>query len=219
MAGTVLYLPVEITDPLKEIAIGAARVILHVKMEGEELGRREFNTDDGKMDETKIREAISDEWSWEIMTRYLKYRHPEVEHDDLQGAKGWEYFLQEFWGLNWGEAAFYDVSYIDNTIYETRDCQELIQVETSETLFNVRLQGSSVNIEYYVGGKFAGRISLQGTGGILSAHSIRVAITTEGKFDICRIAVYQGLIGRKLDKVVLREELKRTVNGREFLLG
>ncbi|HEX5668363.1 MAG TPA: glycosyltransferase [Chitinophagaceae bacterium] len=207
MEGTVLYLPVEITDPLKEIAIGAARVILHVKMEAEELGRREFNTDDGKLDETKIREAISDEWSWEIMTRYLKYRHPDVEHDDLQGAKGWELFLQEFWGLNWGEPAFYDASYIDNSTYDTKDCKELIQVETSETLFNVRLQGSSVNIEYYVGGKFAGRISLQGTGGILSAHSIRVAITTEGKFDICRIAVNQGLIGRKLHKVVLREEL------------
>jgi hypothetical protein len=198
----------DVTDPVNDLISTATIVILHVKMEGEELGRREFSIEGGKLHAAKIREVISNDWSWEIMTRYLKHRHPEVANNDLQGSKGWELFLQEFWGLDWEEPAFYDPSYVDNKTYEIKDCKELIQVETGAELFNIRLQNKSVDIEYFIGGKYAGRISFEGKEGFLSAHAIRAAITTEGKFDICRIAVNQGLIGTKLDKVVLREELK-----------
>ncbi|HLO81838.1 MAG TPA: glycosyltransferase [Chitinophagaceae bacterium] len=206
LIGEVLYQPIEVTNMLNDLSTTAAKLIMDVKLEGSRLGKLELWPEKGMLPEYRIRQAISDQWAWNIMTCYL--RHRKGIEEDMEGNRAWELFLQEFWGLDWPEPAFYDVSYVDNGQYEVRAWEALIRVEASADLFHVRSENKVVEIWYYIGGFLAGKVKVEAVPGLISAQAIRAAISADGKFDLCRIAVYQGLIGKNLDKILLRNELR-----------
>jgi hypothetical protein len=82
-------------------------------------------------------------------------------------------------------------------------------------LFNVRSEGKPLNVEYYVGGSKLGSFELQDEGQVVRAHVLRAAIAAHGKFEFCKAAVTQGLIGKDWSNLILREELQKG-GGREI---
>jgi hypothetical protein len=87
----------------------------------------------------------------------------------------------------------------------------VIKLETSVDLYHVRSENKVVEIEYYIGGAPAGRVMIDAAPGMINAQAVRAAVSADGKFELCRIAVNQGLTGKKLDKLVLRDELSSSL--------
>jgi hypothetical protein len=215
MVGPVLYLPVDVNRPVEGITTIALGVVLSVWMNGLELGKTELSMQNGSLSSQALKQAIGKKFAWPVMTNYLGYRNEGVPLEELEGSLGWELFLQELWGLKCSEQDFYDKSYNDNSTYDTREWLAHIRVDVEEKLFHIRNDGGPLNVDYYVGGSKVGSFALQEEGPVIQAQVLRAAISAHGKFDLCKAAVIQGLIGKDFGQLVLREELGN-IDGREI---
>ncbi|HSF44513.1 MAG TPA: glycosyltransferase [Chitinophagaceae bacterium] len=212
--GEVVYWPMDVHEPVTKIRTQLAKIILGVWMDGVELGKIEVLRAPGILSTQAVKQLVGEQFAWPIMTSYLKHRHPELPDDELEGGRGWELFLQELWGINCTEAELYDKSYVDNSEYDTRSWEDVIRVDVEKELFHIRNEFRDVNIVYYVGGLELGRLSIQGDEQVVKAHMVRAAISAHAKFELCKAAVIQGLIGKDPGHLRMREELQNC--GREI---
>ena len=210
MIGEVLYLPVDVNRPVEGVKTPASRIVLSVWMNGRELGKIDTSAENNYLSEEALKMAIGEQFAWLLMTNYLQYRNTGVPGEELEGSLGWELFLQELWGLKAKEADFYDKTYNDNHTYETMDWGDPIRVDVENKLFHIRTLGKSLNVDYYIGGVKLGSLVIQEEGPIVKAQELRAAISAHGKFDLCRAAVTQGLIGKDWKQMILREELQKS---------
>lgn len=208
-----------------------------VVAEGERLGTIELPVCAGLVPGDVIADAIAAEFAWPLLERFFKHTLcPQLRftfeedtfalwRDDLclaealpQSAQndwahlhnyvGWTLFLQELWGrAGWPNAFFYDATAVTETAVSRSEAAR-IEVDVTAELPDVFTEASSLSIVMSVGGAVVGIATVETEGGHVSAHAIRTAMTTAGGFELCRVAVREGLLGRPLtDPTSLRDRL------------
>jgi glycosyltransferase involved in cell wall biosynthesis len=214
MVGPVLYSPIDVNKPVEE-PTPALRVILSVWLSGLELGKIELSGQNNDLSTHALKQAVGEEFSWPIMTNYLRCRNQGVSSEDLEGSLGWELFLRELWGITCAEADFYDKTYDDGKTYDTRDWCDHIRVDVEDELFHIENEAGLLTVDYYIGGSKVSSLVLNEEEPVIKAQVLRAAISAHGKFELCKAAVIQGLIGKEFRSLVLREELRK-FDGREI---
>jgi peptidoglycan/xylan/chitin deacetylase (PgdA/CDA1 family)/2-polyprenyl-3-methyl-5-hydroxy-6-metoxy-1,4-benzoquinol methylase len=120
-----------------------------------------------------------------------------IVHDQV----GWTLFLQEFWSCPYHSAAFF----YDNDApspYEPSLChlqyEDFVSLEVSEPLPNIETYARVVRVAFYVGRSLLAVVQVPVENHFVSAQKLRVALTMSGAMELCRVAVREGLLSRRL---------------------
>ncbi len=206
---------IEITTPIKDICLppSTQQFFAIVTWNGDRIGVVKLPSCDGKVSAWVLVDAIAAQWFWIILGRYFEQTIYSQRNDfkvlrdsqslpSIHSQKGWETFLQEFWGCpKWAEADFYR-----STSSQKQAPQQLaesgwITIELSQPLPRVTFNTRELRISLTLAGVGIGVISLPAPSAnkttILSAQDLRVAITTEGGLELCRGAVREALVGHQ----------------------
>lgn len=213
-------------DILPPPAAERARSI--IELEGDRIGTVDLPVCDGLVPGHVLSDAIAAEFAWPILGRFfertvyptltmerspvgvsiwrgairLAEALPEDEglfwsqvHDRI----GWTVFLQELWALpNWPSARFYDPEAVRGPAGRLRADDGWVAIEVSRDLPDVETIGPDLDVVLMVGGVALGIVPIPSREKIVSAHSLRVALTSAGGFELCRVAVREGLLGKPL---------------------
>jgi len=124
---------------------------------------------------------------------------------------GWELLLQEAWGApETPNAAFYDPAHDEllEPAGSVRAVDGWVAVELSEPLPEIVCAGP-VHAAVAIGGATLAALALEPLDGRVSAGALRREICTQAGFELCRLVVRQGLLGRpRGDGVPLRARLR-----------
>lgn len=214
------------------------QLLCKLELEGCKLGTVELLVSDGFVSGEAIAEAISAEYAWQILGQFFErsvYPQLRIEKgplglsiwrrniclanlplDYIDGywsqihkEVGWTIFLQEIWARpDWPEDYFYDPKMVETSAIHCRHSERSITVEVSEDLPDIFVAGQQLDILFTVGGISLGKITLAANYSTVLAQELRVALTQLGGFDLCRLAVREGLLGKPLtDLLSLRERL------------
>lgn len=130
---------------------------------------------------------------------------------------GWELLLQEVCGdPGTGNAAFYDADCDDRLVPARRERVDSgwVAVELSAPLPELECE-EMVRVAASVGGATLAAVEIEPASGRVMAGGLRREICTEAGFELCRLAVREGLIGRPvLDRSSLRERLQAAATAR-----
>ncbi|HYI98573.1 MAG TPA: trifunctional glycosyltransferase/class I SAM-dependent methyltransferase/polysaccharide deacetylase [Thermoleophilaceae bacterium] len=137
----------------------------------------------------------------------------QVVHD----YAGWELLLQEVCGdPETGNAAFYDAAHDDELVPAGRERASggWAAVELSAPLPEILGEGT-LRVAAGVGGATLAAVEVEPVDGRVTAGALRREICTQAGFELCRLAVREGLIGRPLlDGSTLRERLRAAAAAR-----
>ncbi|WP_035611435.1 trifunctional glycosyltransferase/class I SAM-dependent methyltransferase/polysaccharide deacetylase [Haloferula sp. BvORR071] len=216
---------IEVTGPLHGLTPprGVERVRCDVLMEGVRIGRVWLPVCDGVVTPQVVADAIAAEYAWPVLGKFLEktvyqdLRAEETEagmsifrgelcladglpagaawslcHDTI----GWTVFLQELWGCPELPA---------EAFYETGEAMGLEgiapagrrMIEVSRGLRDLVAAGDAVELVLTAGGQVVGTVN---TPSLLSATELRAHLTIAGGFELCRVAVREGLLGRPMDQ-------------------
>lgn len=216
---------IEVTRPLHSIVPppGVERVRCDVLLEGDRIGRIWLPVCDGVVAAEVIADAIAADYAWPVLGNFFEktvYRNLRVEateagasifrgelclaeglpagaawpvyHDSI----GWTVFLQELWGCpDLPEAAFHEkgeaVDAVDIPMAERR------VVEVSRGLRDLVAGGDAVELVLMAGGCV---VAVANAPSLLPAAELRARLTLAGGFELCRVAVREGLLGRAMDE-------------------
>lgn len=139
---------------------------------------------------------------------------------------GWIMFLQEVWGCpNVSLEHLYQTScnkpqekstyrsqtfLFKRTKKDIRHCtnDKWLIVEVSEDIADMRVSGPEINVLLTVGGAALGAIAIPVKSDILRAEELRAVLIRASGFELCRVAVREGLLGRSIiDPLPLRDRL------------
>jgi peptidoglycan/xylan/chitin deacetylase (PgdA/CDA1 family) len=228
---------VDITQPIDGIRVSdpVERVHCAVMADGERIGAVVLPVFDGVVSARVLADTIAARFAWPILRRFfgatlyreLAFRRapdgllicrdgvplapairddaavvPEPLHDHV----GWTLFLQELWGLSpKAEAEVYQ----EGRSGEQSPLREAgwKVVEVSDELPMFETPDSAVTVEPRVGGVALGLISVPSEGGRVTSSRLRSVITTETGFELCRVAVREGILGRPFEGGRLRKRL------------
>jgi glycosyltransferase involved in cell wall biosynthesis len=215
------------------------RLYCELQLEGESLGTVELPLSEGFIAGTAIADAIAAEYAWPILGRFFEYTlYPSlrierdldevslwrgsiclgtglpqekntfwsVVHDQV----GWTLFLQELWNRpDWPNEKFYDPQHVEASAPCSYFVDRQFNAEVSEILLDVVTNQQKLEVALAVGGAELGCVIVPVSENRVRAQEIRAALTTMGGFDLCRLAVRQGLIGKPLtDPAPLRARLR-----------
>ncbi|MFS8120339.1 MAG: polysaccharide deacetylase family protein, partial [Microcoleus sp.] len=166
-----------------------------------ELGIIELPVCDGIVAGAVLVDAIASEFAWPILSRFFQ-RNPETPQLE------WLLFLQEIWNRpHWLETNFYNPETVDEAVTITLDA-DLIAVEVSTELPNIKVELSEIDVLIKVGGVAIGIITVAVENNFVSAQKVRSAITQNCGFELCIAAVREALVGKPLDcEMSLRSRL------------
>jgi peptidoglycan/xylan/chitin deacetylase (PgdA/CDA1 family) len=200
---------VQLVRPLSDVAVGATteRLLVMPRYGEFELDRIELPAADGCVPAELIADAVAAEHAWDLLGAFLRASvAPGLDHD----ADGWELLLQELFGApQTPNAAFYDADFDDQLepAATVRPRDGWAAVELSAPL--PQLDGEApVRVVATIGGATLGAFELAPSEGRVAAGALRREICTQGGFELCRLAVRQGVVGRAPDDGArLRERL------------
>lgn len=167
-----------------------------------------------------LKDAIADQFAWPILGKFFEhtvYTPEQVqEHDSL----GWTVFLQQLWGKqNWTADNFYDPNFTEGeTTVKTLNNAAQLVIEVSQELFDISVLNSfrtpvnipEIDVLLTVGGVAISNISLPVSENLMTAQALRVALTLESGFELCRVCVREALVGQSLkDSTPLRLRLAK----------
>ncbi|MEM7028478.1 MAG: glycosyltransferase [Chloroflexota bacterium] len=131
----------------------------------------------------------------------LQSAEPDYLWAQAFGQVGWLMFLQEVWGQpDWPSSHFYDVSAVETPPATWQSANVPLTLELGDDfpdLFN--LQGQQ-DITVAVGGATLGQITLPLPNNCLTAHQLQIAITQKTQFELCRLAVREGVLGQPVTR-------------------
>ncbi|MDR4499236.1 MAG: glycosyltransferase [Candidatus Scalindua sp.] len=161
----------------------------------------------------------------------------QVIKQQMHKFVGWSVFLQEIWGCyNQPIDSFYTVNgetplkksiwiasiqeffkhrawpytNIFRTIFASRQSSSKgwIRVEVSEELHNMKASARKLNVVLTVGGVIIGIVTIPVKHNTVYAHELLVALTGASGYELCNIAVREGLLGKSMTgQTSLRERL------------
>lgn len=218
---------------------GTHRLVCSVQCEGALLGTLFLPVCDGFMPASVIADAIAARYAWLLLQRlFERHIYPLLaaeagargwsiargdlvlangigerpEGDELHEQIGWAIFLQELTGLlDWPIDQLHDPH-----IPSVDEIRSLVTsafpapVELSRPLPNFgNLSGNMLEIEAFIGGASLLRNRLPIHDGVVAASAIRAAVLHQGKMELARLAVREGVLGRSLDdSTPLRQRLR-----------
>jgi peptidoglycan/xylan/chitin deacetylase (PgdA/CDA1 family)/SAM-dependent methyltransferase len=199
---------VDVEQPVGDVPLepGVERLLCRVVMGGEELGVVELPACDGCVPAAAIEDAIASELAWPILRRF--FGHDEETHD----ADGWTVLLRELFGLaDWPPERFYDWdAHLPATATANRDA-----VELSEELPDLRAPAGALDVHVTTGGAALGTVRVTASGGVVRAGRLVAAVATEAGFELARLAVREGVLGRpRTDAGTLRAALAARARSR-----
>ena len=177
------------------------RLYCTIQLEGTALGTVELPVCDGMVAGAVLVDAIAFQFAWPILDRFFRH-NPENPPFD------WTLFLQEVWHRpNWLEAYFYNPGTADETFIISLE-QDLIAVELSEELPNIKVELSEIDVLVKVGGVAIGIITIPVENNFVSAQKVRSAIIQNSGFELCVACVREALVGKPLSgEMSLRSRL------------
>lgn len=194
---------VEVSQPILDIEMPQIcdRTYCTIELEGAKLGIIELPVCDGIIAGVVLADAIASEFAWPILDRFFQ-QNPENPQFN------WTLFLQEIWNRpNWLEAYFYNPETADESFTINLD-RDLIAVEVSAELPNIKVELSEIDVLVKVGGVAIGIITVAVENNFVSAQKVRSAITQNCGFELCVACVREALVGKSLSgKMSLRSRL------------
>ncbi|WP_373535681.1 sulfotransferase [Microcoleus sp.] len=209
---------VEVSEPISDI--GALPQIydrLHctIQLEGIKLGVVELPVCDGIVAGAVLADAIAAQFAWQILDRYFQRNRCEKGNrlwetllKPLRPKHDWTLFFQDFWERpNWQLDNFYQSEIAEEVATITLE-KDLIAVEVSEELPNIKVELSEIDVLVKVGGVAVGIVTVAVENNFVSAQKLRSTITRNSGFELCVAAVREALLGKPLDgKQSLRSRL------------
>lgn len=213
VAGTRLVV-IELTEPIGDIDVESTveQVQLLVQLEGATLGVIELPCIDDRVTALAVRNAVSDQFAWTVMTRFLDrdqraiVRASHATGDDRSSARldadGWQRFVDELCAPDPPlYAAVADA--IDRVSARItgrddgrkRGVPRTLIVElctpTPRFVFGTR----NVAADLLVAGVPLASVELVARAGVLSGRALRAALIRAAGFELCRIVVRDTLLG------------------------
>ncbi|MDX6556313.1 MAG: hypothetical protein QOD86_2508, partial [Miltoncostaeaceae bacterium] len=178
---------------------GVERLQVAVAAGGEPLGLIELPVCDGAVPGRAIADAVAAEHAWELLGRFFAGgRALDAEAREAHDRDGWTAMLRELWDRpDWDGGRFYDPSQGDEAPGGRRRAPDgVIAVEVAAAVPDVEVDGIALRVIATVGGAGLGVVEIPAEGGLVRAQAIRAAVTTASAFELCRIAVREGIVGR-----------------------
>lgn len=186
---------VEVSQPILDIEIPQIcdRTYCTIQLEGVVLGIIKLPVCDGMVAGVVLADAIASEFAWEIIKRFFQ-QNPENSPFE------WTVFLQQIWNRpNWVSEYFYNPETADESFTINLD-RDLIAVEVSAELPNIKVELSEIDVLVKVGGVAIGIITVAVENNLVSAQKVRSAITQNCGFELCVACVREALVGKSLSK-------------------
>ena len=194
---------VEVSQPISDIEIPLIfdRLYCTIELEDTALGIIELPVCNGMVAGVVLADAIASQFAWPIIDRFFR-QNPENPPFD------WTLFLQAIWNRpNWLQAYFYNPETADETFTINLD-KDLIVVEVSQELPNIKVELSEIDVLVKVGGVTIGIITVAVDNNFVSAQKVRSAITQNCGFELCVACVREALLGKPLhSEMSLRSRL------------
>lgn len=206
----------DLERPLADVAVaeGAERLLVQPRYGALELPQLELPAVDGRVLGELIADAVAAAHAWELLGAFL--RATVARELDVDGD-GWELLLQAVSGdSETGNAAFYDPDCDDRLAPAGLEQVDggWVAVELSAPLHEL-VCDETVRVAASVGGATLAAVEIEPAGGRVTAGALRREIFTHAGFELCRLAVREGLIGRPLlDGASLRERLRAAAAAR-----
>ncbi len=201
----------EVSEPISDIHVPPIfdRTYCTIELEGVELGIIELPVCDGMVAGVVLADAIASQFAWPIIKRFFQ-QNPENPPFD------WTLFLQAIWNRpNWLSEYFYNPETADETFTINVD-RDLIAVEVSAELPNIKVELSEIDVLVKVGGVAIGIITVAVDNNFVSAQKVRSAITQNCGFELCIACVREALLGKPLSgEMFLRSRLTDAAQKRE----
>ncbi|MEG5059416.1 sulfotransferase [Microcoleus sp. A2-C5] len=204
----------EVTEPISDICCLSQiydRLCCKINLEGNELGTVELPICDGIVTGAVLVDAIAAQFAWPILDQFFQ-RNPGTPQLE------WLLFLQEIWNRpHWLETNFYNPETADETVTITLD-GDLIAVEVSAELPNIKVELSEIDVLVTVGGVAIGIVTVAVENNFVSAQKVRSTITRNIGFELCVATVREALLGQPLDgEMSLRSRLASAAQQRSNL--
>lgn len=204
---------VEVSQPILDIQIPQIydRTYCTIQLDGVELGIIQLPVCDGIVAGVVLADAIASEFAWPILDRFFR-QNPENPQFN------WTLFLQAIWHRpNWLQAYFYHPETADESFTINLD-RNLIAVEVSEELPNIKVELSEIDVLIKVGGVAVTIITVAVENNFVSAQKVRSAITQNCGFELCIAAVREAMVGKALQgEMSLRSRLTDAAQQRSNL--
>ncbi|QIR40005.1 glycosyltransferase [Tolypothrix sp. PCC 7910] len=192
----------ELTELIENISLpeSVERLYCVVQMAGCELGRLELPVCDGLVTSWVIKDAIASQFAWSILGRFFQQTIYSPSEQNSHDQIGWTTFLQQLWGLpDWTGDRFYDADFAAVAAARTQAKSGSLVVEISEELTDIEVTLPELEVIFTVGGVALGVITIPVKNNLVTAQTLRVALTTFGGFELCCACVREGLIGQSLN--------------------
>jgi glycosyltransferase involved in cell wall biosynthesis len=207
-------------------------------MNGERLGLIELPVVDRLVSSHLIADAIATEFAWPIIGQFFEqtvYRNLQTKQNsnglsiwrgdlclaeelpekvrenwmEMHDRIGWTVFLQEIWGRpDRSHGHFYDPQIKQVTEAQRSLKSDRLVVEISEEFTDVNASDRQIEVVMLVGGSVSGTFPIRVEQGVLQARELRAALTAASGYELCRVAVREGLLGRPFTEAgSLRERL------------
>ncbi len=194
---------VEVSKSISDIEIPLIfdRLYCTIQLEGAALGIIKLPVCDGMVAGVVLADAIASKFAWPIIDRFFQ-QNPENQPFD------WTLFLQAIWNRpNWLQAYFYNLETADETFTINLD-KDLIAVEVSAELPNIKVELSEIDVLVKVGGVAIDIITIAVENNFVSAQKVRSTITQNCGFELCIACVREALLGKPLSgEMSLRSRL------------
>ncbi|RJP72998.1 MAG: glycosyltransferase [Ignavibacteriales bacterium] len=222
-------LHIDVTKNINDLYFdnGTERVCLNIFYGGNSIGQTFLPVFNNFIPKEIIEDAISDEFSWEILfyffneeiykqvSHYIKdgklyvnrnnrligkfnFDGESIEIEVLHDFIGWTIFLQELWGLDeWTSDDFYREKSIKNTGTTIKAFDKIIMLEISEPLPKIDSAHDNLNIAVAVGGEVIGLVNIETANGIIQPGRLCTKININTGYELCRAAVRNGIIGKE----------------------
>jgi peptidoglycan/xylan/chitin deacetylase (PgdA/CDA1 family) len=198
--GRTYVLPLELTQEIRDLprfdAVERLRCV--VRLGGTMVGSVEAPVCDGVVSPRVLADRIVAELAWSILG--LLHAHaPATAGSSGSGDGRWEYFLRQLWGYEWPEADFYDAARETGRAELRTADRATVVAEVALPLPDLRTRRRHLRVIPTVAGVPLGIVRVRARRGVVRAQALRAAITAGAAFELCRIALREGLLGRPLD--------------------
>ncbi|MBD2075732.1 glycosyltransferase [Phormidium sp. FACHB-592] len=216
--GSTYAVRVEVTEPIADIfsPTSIERIHCTIELERTPIGKLELPVCDGFVASYVLSDAIVAEYAWTILGKFFEHTiyskvndRQDLTVQELHNQTGWTVFLQELWGRpEWSDREFYDPAVVEQSRTRCHSDDGWLVLEVSEELPDVETAQSALNVVLTVGGSALGVVTVPVKRNFVSAQALRVALTTDSGFELCRACVREGLLGQTIDNPLsLRDRL------------
>jgi peptidoglycan/xylan/chitin deacetylase (PgdA/CDA1 family)/GT2 family glycosyltransferase/2-polyprenyl-3-methyl-5-hydroxy-6-metoxy-1,4-benzoquinol methylase len=133
-------------------------------------------------------------------------------HQSLFDQAGWTLFLQELWGRpDWSLDRFYNPELVVASELVRNSSDGWLEIEVNQEIPNVHVSGNQLKVIPRIGKSPIGVvICFVDERNMVPAQRIRAVVTKQCGFELCRVAVREGLFGTSIAKpIFLRKRLEQ----------